>query len=90
MKQINYDCEDMQQFKCGHCGGEKMFKGEPDSCLGLLPGVVDACCGHGDRSRSYIHFQDGTVVSGFVVSGKMDPSEEIWVIDESKIMKDEA
>ena len=37
---------------CGHCGreyGESLH----DPCLGTLPGVVDACCGHGDPARAY-------------------------------------
>jgi len=25
----------------------------PDVCLGLLPGVAHACCGHGDMDRAY-------------------------------------
>ena len=35
---------------CATCGG--VFDGSdpwggPDPCLGLLPGVISACCGHG-------------------------------------------
>ena len=29
-----------------------------DACLGLLPGVKAACCGHGDRKSSYVIFND--------------------------------
>lgn len=31
--------------ECGHCG-ETCGDG-PDPCLGYLPGVISACCGHG-------------------------------------------
>lgn len=69
---------------CEKCGHKKEFKGEVDGCLGLLPGVVDACCGHGDRSKSYIHFQDGTVLTGFVeVENAGDgESEPLWILNE--------
>lgn len=30
---------------CGYCG-ETCGNG-PDPCLGVLPGVISACCGHG-------------------------------------------
>lgn len=31
-----------------------------DYCLGILPGVKNACCGHG--KEGYIMFNDGTVL----------------------------
>lgn len=43
---------------CAHCGmgyGESLH----DPCLGELPGVDGACCGHGDASRRYIYYTDG-------------------------------
>lgn len=39
----------------------------PDPCLGKLPGVLAACCGHGDRSAAYILFGDGTIVREFTI-----------------------
>ena len=27
---------------------------EPDACIGRLPGVRGACCGHGDPDEAYI------------------------------------
>lgn len=33
--------------------------GKPDPCLGELPGVTSACCGHG-FSRGYLIFSNGT------------------------------
>jgi hypothetical protein len=38
---------------------------EPDPCLGQLPGVRGACCGHGDPAGAYIGFESGTVIRGF-------------------------
>ena len=37
----------------------------PDPCLGLLPGVEFACCGHGNRANSYIKFDNGLIIRGF-------------------------
>ncbi len=38
---------------------------DPDPCLGRLPGVKFACCGHGNREDAYILFDNGLVVQGF-------------------------
>jgi hypothetical protein len=38
---------------CAHCGGDRQ-NDKPDPCLGMLPGVAGACCGHGDPSRAYV------------------------------------
>jgi len=51
---------------CIKCG--KLFtlgEGEVDPCLGILPGVDNACCGHGTHSRSYIRFTNGVVIENF-------------------------
>lgn len=53
---------------CAKCGLKTpLGEGEVDPCLGVLPGVDNACCGHGVREESYIRFENGTVVKGFVV-----------------------
>lgn len=54
---------------CKHCGKtfEGSYAGEADPCLGELPGVDNACCGHGVRDKAYIRFTNGTVVKGFIV-----------------------
>jgi hypothetical protein len=54
---------------CPSCGESCGFDG-PDPCLGMLPGVRGACCGHGDRDRAYITFENGLTIKGFTV----DPS----------------
>ena len=52
---------------CKHCG--KAGKDGLDACLReMLPGVASACCGHGDRAKSFVRFENGTHLSGFTVS----------------------
>jgi len=48
---------------CKRCG--KLFEYGPDPCLGNLPGVDNACCGHGDSSHAYIRFTNGIIIEGF-------------------------
>lgn len=54
---------------CKKCG--KVFEGsnigEPDPCLGNLPGVDNACCGHGVAEQAYVRFTNGVVLTGFDV-----------------------
>ena len=45
--------------------------GKPDPCLGNLPGVDNACCGHGFQERAYVRFTNGVVLTGFTVEEKM-------------------
>lgn len=47
---------------CTKCGKENV---NSDECLGMLPGVTAACCGHGDPEQAYIIFNNGVVVRGF-------------------------
>lgn len=35
-----------------------------DACVGVLPGVKAACCGHGDEELAYVLFDDGTGLDG--------------------------
>ena len=54
---------------CSVCGGPH-GDGFPDPCLGELPGVVGACCGHGDRGEAFIGWKGGLVVRGFWIDQK--------------------
>ena len=45
---------------CGKCG-KLLPESGPDPCLGMLPGVRFACCGHG-KERGYIMFANGLTV----------------------------
>lgn len=58
---------DIEMRPCAKCGlvFEGSNIGEPDPCLGVLPGVDNACCGHGVPEDAYIRFTSGVVVTGF-------------------------
>lgn len=61
--------ETWKERPCGHCGKHNTDKGH-DACLGELPGVSNACCGHGDRDNSYIQFENGIIVRGWILSDR--------------------
>ncbi len=44
---------------CGHCGMHFTDEGH-DGCLGELPGVMNACCGHGETRCAYVQFPDNS------------------------------
>ena len=48
---------------CGHCGKNNTPEGH-DGCLETLPGVINACCGHGETAASYLQFPDGSIIRG--------------------------
>lgn len=52
-----------EERPCGHCGQHRTPEGH-DPCLGTLPGVANACCGHGRPSESYVQFTNGMVLRG--------------------------
>lgn len=45
---------------CGHCGKHNTPEGH-DACLGTLPGVMNACCGHGGSNDPYVQMPNGTI-----------------------------
>lgn len=52
-----------QDRPCGHCGKHQTPEGH-DGCLGTLKGIMNACCGHGQTSDTYVQFLDSTPVYG--------------------------
>lgn len=49
---------------CRRCATTKNpFRG-PDPCLGYLPGVDFACCGHGRNANAYVSLKEGSVFRG--------------------------
>jgi hypothetical protein len=38
--------------RCKSCR-KIVIVGQPDPCLGYLPGIAHACCGHGATNRAY-------------------------------------
>lgn len=53
----------IQERPCITCG-EPCTPAGHDACLGSLPDVANACCGHGSAESAYIHFVDGRVLEG--------------------------
>ena len=49
---------------CGHCGLPNTSEGY-DACIGELPGVQNACCGHGEKKLAYVHFNNGVLLRGW-------------------------
>lgn len=54
--------KDSPQRPCGYCGLANTPEGH-DGCLGTLPDVMNACCGHGSDDEAYIQFEGGCVMS---------------------------
>jgi len=52
---------------CPHCKNKFENDYDPDPCLGHLPGVKNACCGHGNQDQSYIVFNNGLIIRNFIV-----------------------
>jgi hypothetical protein len=52
---------------CPKCGELPTKKGH-DHCLANLPGVKNACCGHGVE-EGYIQFKNGITIRGFFKIG---------------------
>jgi len=52
---------------CKHCSKDfgEIASTEVDPCLGKLPGVINACCGHGNPDESYVIFENGITIRGF-------------------------
>lgn len=48
---------------CGKCGRLRGENGH-DPCISNTPGVVNACCGHGDSGSAYFMFAFGPTVRG--------------------------
>lgn len=48
---------------CGYCNKYNTAE-DHDACLGTLPGVMNACCGHGEEQEAYVQLLDGFTVHG--------------------------
>lgn len=55
---------DIGKSNCSHCGMNRTPEGH-DGCIGKLPGVMNACCGHGaNGSGIYVQLLDSTTIRG--------------------------
>lgn len=52
---------DNKNIQCGFCNLPNRDDGH-DACIGELEGVMNACCGHGDKRIAYIQYKDGLIV----------------------------
>ena len=50
---------------CGHCKLPNTPEGH-DGCIGHLPGVMNACCGHDELKSTYILFAIGLSLRGLI------------------------
>ncbi len=48
---------------CGYCNLPNR-EDEHDACIANLPGVMNACCGHGDADSAYIMYDSKKIVRG--------------------------
>lgn len=70
--------------KCNRCGRKRTKEGH-DPCLGTLPGVANACCGHG--AEGYINFENGVVI-GFTTREVLRPDRDGCWLERSDVRKD--
>lgn len=56
-------CTNGRARACGYCGKPNTPEGH-DGCLGTLPNVMNACCGHGQRNEAYVQFWSGRCIRG--------------------------
>lgn len=62
-------CDDLSPLEennlrpCTKCGLHPNDFGGDDPCIAGLPGVRNACCGHG-RDDAYVEFDDGRILIG--------------------------
>ena len=55
---------------CYECGMSNTPEGH-DGCLGTLPNIMNACCGHGVEIGAYIQYPDGSCDNGSKALRKM-------------------
>lgn len=49
--------------ECNFCGKGNTVD-DHDGCLGTLPNVMNACCGHGVIEDAYVQFPDDSCIRG--------------------------
>jgi hypothetical protein len=54
---------DINKLQCPACELFPTAEGH-DACLGTIPGIIAACCGHGYRSECYVKPQHGQILTG--------------------------
>jgi hypothetical protein len=60
----NTELKPFEKKPCKHCQEYKTFEGH-DGCLGELPFLMNACCGHGGTHEgAYVQFKNGKCLRG--------------------------
>jgi hypothetical protein len=67
---MNLIREGWKDGKCKRCGLKRTEK-RHDPCIANLPGVVFACCGHGEN-QGYVAFENGVVIRGHFETTLLD------------------
>lgn len=80
-----YDSACFGNKPCDVCGLLRGKEGH-DPCLGTLPGVEFACCGHGHK-EGYIAFTNGRTIRGWFTSVAQygEPRYERWLTENGEI-----
>lgn len=73
-------CDDLSEVTadnlrpCPRCNLNPTDFGGHDPCMAALPGVRNACCGHG-KDEAFVEFEDGRMILGKFTIGarKSDP-----------------
>ena len=68
--------ENYKKRPCGKCSRHPTQEGH-DACLGTLPGVSNACCGHSVDADAYIQFDDDTSVHGIDAVTKQQELKDV-------------
>ncbi len=48
---------------CSHCLKQRTQEGH-DGCIGTLPNIMNACCGHGETKVAYVQFWSTKTIRG--------------------------
>lgn len=59
----NKSVNEFKDRECGYCGKQNTSEGH-DDCISTLPGLMNACCGHGNKKEAYVQFLDEHCVHG--------------------------
>jgi len=54
------DTIELTRLQCRPCGVRGKFNSKQghDACISSIPGILNACCGHGEEKSAYVQFSD--------------------------------
>lgn len=77
-KFLDYSHSPLKTKECPKCG-ETVVRGQPDPCLGILPEVAHACCGHGNIEEAYACGWPGCLPNESWNDGQHAGSWHLWM-----------